>query len=479
MSSKRCTDFREEWMEKEDGNGKLMKTWLRKGSVKGLAFCFICSKTINVKSGGVSRLRGHSVTVEHQRNESSVASTNKIDAHVERKQRVPDKSEKVLDAEIRWCLFLSYHDLPFLLCDDAIDTFETMFDTCETAQNMQLKRQKAMYMTCFGISTYVNEDIINKQLRETKYCLMIDEGSIDYHRKWLAVLVRILSPENVVVTHFLFIQGLGDASAKTLKGIICRELETRKVPISGCIGVMSDSANVMRGQKGGVIALLQKENPQILDFGGCSMHHVHNSASKAMDSLDDYLEDALDDIFLYLRYAKASESFSDVQKMLEMRPLKFLRRVESRWLQICEVVTRFKELLPALKTFFANLPKQEQVKDRVKRIRKVLDSPDTVLYVEFVLHVLKPLQVFEKMFQTNEPIIHLIYPKMMDLISSVCLSFIREECVDKIMEMAEFENVDEELQLSDDDLLIGESTRRSLQDNRITSVQRAVFFSKS
>ena len=90
------------------------------------------------------------------------------------------------------------------------------------------------------------------------------------------------------------------------------------------------------------------------------MHHVHNSVEKAMSSLIEEREEAIDETFFYIRYAKAANSFIKIQKMMDLEPLKFLRRVETRWLQIYEVVQRFLELLPALSEFFSSLPASEQ-----------------------------------------------------------------------------------------------------------------------
>ena len=260
--------------------------------------------------------------------------------------------------------------------------------------------------------------------------------------------------------------------------IIKEELVSRNIPLLNCIAVMSDSASVMRGQKGGVISILKKDNPNLLDVGGCSMHHVHNSVEKAMSSLGEELEEVIDDAFFYLRCAKAANSFIKIQKMMDLEPLKFLRRVETRWLQIYEVVQRFLELLPALSEFFSSLPASEQKKERVKRVRKFLDSAVSPLYMNFVLFALKTLKDFEIFFQTSAPVIHLIYDRMISIISDVCCSFIRQEYVDKVMNEDEFYNVPNVEQLSDDNVLIGGKAREALRNDHLTAAQRALFFQR-
>ena len=62
------------------------------------------------------------------------------------------------------------------------------------------------------------------------------------------------------------------------------------------------------------------------------------------------------------------------------------------------------------------------------------------------------------MFQTNEFVIHLIYAKIISLISGVCLSFIRGKYVEEFVEMIEFEEVALAQQLTDDDWGINEKS---------------------
>ena len=77
---------------------------------------------------------------------------------------------------------------------------------------------------------------------------------------------------------------------------------------------MSDYANVMRVEKDGVIAKLKKEAPHVLDIGGCCLHHIHESASRALEKINlDYLEQLLEVLFVYLRYSEAANSFAEYQ----------------------------------------------------------------------------------------------------------------------------------------------------------------------
>ena len=188
------------------------------------------------------------------------------------------------------------------------------------------------------------------------------------------------------------------------------------------------------------------------------MHHVHNSTAKAMAALGEEVEEILDDIFFYLRYAKAATSFDEAQRLLDLEPLKFLRRVESCWLQIYDVTERFLQLFPALTSYFASLPATEQKKERVQRILSYLNSADSSVYLNFVLFAIKTLKDFETFFQTSKPVILLLYDRMISLVAEVCHSFLRPEFIDEVVNTKEFQEIRTEQELSDNDLLIGKET---------------------
>lgn len=159
---------------------------------------------------------------------------------------------------------------------------------------------------------------------------------------------------------------------------------------------MCDSAHVMRGHMGGLVTLLQQEVSQsILDVGGCVLHHIHNACSRAMSALGEDIEELVDYIYNYLRYSKAATEFTKTQEILELEPLKYLRRVETRWLQIKAVVDRYIQLYVPLQEFFRNLPDSEKWKPKPKRILERLEAPETLAYLGFVSFALIPFKRFE------------------------------------------------------------------------------------
>ena len=236
---------------------------------------------------------------------------------------------------------------------------------------------------------------------------------------------------------------------------------------------------MMRGEKGGVIAKLKGEVPNILDIGGCCLHHVHNSACKAVEKLDiSHIEEFLEDLFLYLRNSKSAKAFEEFQKLLDMEPLKFLRHISSRWLQIYDVVSRLVQLYDALKSFFDQLPATEKRRKRVQDIVITLNSHDTIIYLHFLLFALQPLKDFEILFQKSDSVIHLLYGRIIDLISHALSCFVKQQHVDDLKDLKQIDDIPRKKQLPDHELLIGRNTRLKLRNDHLTATQVALFYER-
>ncbi len=282
------------------------------------------------------------------------------------------------------------------------------------------------------------------------------------------------------MSDFLFIRTVSKGDAETLKDIILSELAEQKIPFKNCLSIMCDSAHVMRGSSGGVIALLQKNHPGVMDIGGCILHHVHNATAGALTSFgDDEIEDLLDDVFNYLRFAKSATAFAEAQELLDLEPLRYKRHVKTRWLQIFDVIERHIRLHPILLNFFNGLSSAEKSREKVRRILTKLNSPDFLVYLHFLQYGLKPFKRFELFFQCSDPVIHKLYDNMKSLVGGILRCFIRPEHIEEFEDLQLKGTFPKEKQLRDQDMLIGEETRLALRNDYITAVHRATFFNRA
>lgn len=99
--------------------------------------------------------------------------------------------------------------------------------------------------TYWGVKDRIGvKNTASQILQKRSFSILIDKGSINYSRKWLAILVKYLN-DNTAVTDLLCLKELEDACTQNLARIIMTELESRDIPLDNCIAVMSDSENVV------------------------------------------------------------------------------------------------------------------------------------------------------------------------------------------------------------------------------------------
>ena len=57
-----------EWLNERDAQGEKWAQWLKKSDVNGIAFCDVCSKSINYKSKAKKAMRLHAKDETHRKN---------------------------------------------------------------------------------------------------------------------------------------------------------------------------------------------------------------------------------------------------------------------------------------------------------------------------------------------------------------------------------------------------------------------------
>ena len=67
--------------------------------------------------------------------------------------------------------------------------------------------------------------------------------------------------------------------------------------------------------------------------------------------------------------------------------------------------------------------------DRYKRIRSALLDPATLAKFNFVAFLASALTPFLKVFQTSEPLIHVLYEKLNELVRTLMLLFLKVDVV--------------------------------------------------
>lgn len=230
----------------------------------------------------------------------------------------------------------------------------------------------------------------------------------------------------------------------------------------------------MRGAKSGVIVRLQNEVNHLLDVGGCSLHYVHNSVKHACEVIDAIeLEQLISDVYNFFRYNDDAD-YKLATEIMEVEYHKFLRHVETRWLQCLPVIERLLEQYDALVYFFSSLATRSRSSvgsDRLMRLKLALSDPMTRALLMFLSHALKPLNCFEKVFQCSGTMIHSIWEQMKELLLRWLTMFKKESAIDK---KAPWKSIGEDEMLPDHQIIIGEETK--LLAITMTDNQRTYFY---
>ena len=293
------------------------------------------------------------------------------------------------------------------------------------------------------------------------------------------VYIHYISPES---SRHLFQPHLPSTTAEQMATTVSDSVEQFGLKKINCLAVMSDSCNAMRGAKSGTVVRLKNGGfPNLIELGGCSLHHVANVAKHACATADLGVasEELVKDIYFHFKFSFVEQGQFDslVSEFTAIKKLAFLRPVHTRWLQVVAVVERVLGLYEPLVRFFSGSARHSGSK--VASIQASLSDPKTKYFLTFLAEVLKPLQEFELLFQRERPQIHLLHKHLQDLIKRWLLRFTRPECLpDKFWKV---DLTDPSVWLSPYNIGMGEPAKRifadlSAADQQICLVSVKCFF---
>ncbi|XP_074314652.1 uncharacterized protein LOC141649882 [Silene latifolia] len=109
--------------------------------------------------------------------------------------------------------------------------------------------------------------VIFEELGDDFFAILVDESSDVSYKEQMAIILRFVNKEGILVEHFVGITHVTNTSAISLKSAIDELFDEYKLSLSRVRGQGYDGASNMRGQFGGLKALIQKDNS--------SAHYIH------------------------------------------------------------------------------------------------------------------------------------------------------------------------------------------------------------
>jgi hypothetical protein len=220
----------------------------------------------------------------------------------------------------------------------------------------------------------LNAEVI-AECQKYPFTILCDGGNDMIEKKYFAIMVRYWNQSaRQPVTRFLCMPVCNIATAAALFEALSKELESRNLPWN-VIGYASDTCSVMVGAHNSVLSRLREKQPKVFSLG-CLCHLAALCATAAIKTLPFSVDDLLIDIYYHFKHsAKKWSEFAEIRaEFSEIKPLKILKHLTTRWLSLQRCIKRLLDQWPALYSYFI-----EPTSDRVQRVAKHLSDPEVKL----------------------------------------------------------------------------------------------------
>ena len=247
---------------------------------------------------------------------------------------------------------------------------------------------------------------IERQIQQSRFVsVLVDESTdISVTRK-LVVYVRFMTEDFVPTTRFVKNPDLSDGKATAILDCLKTVLKENHVPLpvlSKVFGLGSDGASVMTGHKGGVSALMKKENPMLVNVH-CLAHRLALSTSQGASDIIAKLKNyqqTINDIYCYFsKFAKRSQGLKKVQEVLESDVLKIKEVHSVRWFSFYNALYAIYHSWGALVTYFASHAESDA---KAKGFLKKITEYEFIGITHFLMDIIPITTQLNLVFQKQD-----------------------------------------------------------------------------
>lgn len=396
----------------------LFSPWLQKridGAGKFVPFCGICRTAITM---GKSAIMRHRASKAHQR--ASKMCGNLAKPQPAMQAPVPPSSPS--EMEMKMCSFLVENNLPMSLSENLLALLRSLFPANETLNHVTLDGQKATntIRQMLGF-LYMKEGA--EQLKGHKFSLVIDEPTDMATESQMAVIGTYFDAESFKMnTVFIDLVDLPNGKADTIYTAVIQCLQEKHLPMENVIGFCANTCSVMFGVQHPVSQLLRKHHPWIVPIK-CSGDLIRQCASRASLKLPKSLEDLCRNIHSHFRMClQKRDAFREFQDFPNADDHRILGAGHTRWLAMKICVDRILEQYEALKAYFQGVAIEDPTHTN-DSILTSLTNAFTVAYLEFMSYNLGRLASFNKLFQSEVPLLHVLKHEVSQLLLGLSLDF--------------------------------------------------------
>lgn len=430
------TKFQQRW--------KLEYPWLKElPNDETRAFCTICLSRFRIDNSGIAQVRSHaqrhdsgsSTEDSKQRKFVVSGSSTSLSKKVVQKCIAFSPEDQVTNAEIIQALHHVDNNHSFASASTDTERFQKMFPDSQIAKDYEQGKTKIKYNIQFGIAPFIKEQLMAK-IKGIPYTFKFDETTTTQVKKQYDGYVQFWDTSiNEVVNVYCGSLFVGHCGADALVKHFLHFMRELKLDPRLLLGIGMDGPNVnLSFERKLRNHLEQFFDTNFLPIGTCSLHPAHTAFKKGMSCLSCDVDKVFHDLYFFFKLSSARrEDYVQLEAVTNVIAHFMLRHVECRWLSMKNVAVRVIQQYANLKAYFLTfLPKskefrQLQKSERYQNITARLKNPLTEFYISFTAFVTNEFESFLLPFQSDEPKIHLLYPGMCKLVSTITAKFIKKK----------------------------------------------------
>lgn len=454
-----------EWFMRKDNANCTISSWCKKKSSTEV-LCLVCDKEIYCERKGFAALTQHAKSLSHSNNYKLKHSSDQLvlkprESGVSRVSEIGSKEtaavpqiipsddsstcnqnimlfhpkEPTAIAELTWVMKSVVSNIAPAVCDDLKDVFSAMFPNA-VPQDFSLGRTKISYLITEALGPYFYS-LLTEKAKDSHYSLLYDETTNHGNQKELQFALRFWSEEEKEIEcHHLKTVFLGHATAEDIKREIFSVLNEANLSSKNLLMLGSDGPAV--NQKVFRIMntqLIEERGNGLLDIGVCNLHVIHNAFLKGINEFGDTAKELISDVYYFFKkYPSRWEDFKNVQEKLKLKNERFIKHTSTRWLTVGPAAERMISQWPAVVEYFLKFiparAKSLEKTEKYKRIANSLKFIDIKLEIIFLTESAKIFEPFLLLFQRSEPLIHILYNEITNLLRKIAGRICKKESID-------------------------------------------------
>lgn len=223
---------------------------------------------------------------------------------------------------------------------------------------------------------------------------------------------------------------IGSATGEIIFGKLLEALEIADLPVTKLLSLGMDGPNVNKNVRRRINEhLIKLRGKGLLNIGECNLHVISNTFHKGLLQYGSDVADLIVQTYNWFDgFASRLETFKNFcsDKKYVYKPI--VKHVPSRWLSLGPAAERFLEMYDPLKHFFVkHLPAQKSFKPSKHHtnILNYFKKEFLDLEIQLVIESANLFTPFLTIFQSTDPMIHLLFTKILGLIkllaSKICV----------------------------------------------------------